>query len=223
MGSDSAGNVFIPSGATNTVKAYAPLCGRLVASFHDQFGVPMDAIPTGGTIYVPSANGVAVCSLSGCSSNLTDASILQITSAGVDAAGNVWAANYNLRFAVALVVWPHATMPGRVVSGYVDTLSPGDILFDKNNVLISVASPFATVTTFNCKANSASCAKTGSFPLRSASNFGALNAANTDFQVADLRLDSIDVYAYPSIAYKYSYDRGFRQGSSPAGVTQIGG
>lgn len=221
IGSDSAGNVYIPGGATNTIRVYAPLCGRIIAKIHDGFGAPMGAIPIANTICAPSTTGVAVCNFSGCTSNLTDASIFQITSAGVDSSGNVWAANYDRRDAIALVVWPRGAMPGRVVSGYAGTLSPGDIQFDKHDVLISVASPFATVSTFDCKIGPATCLKTGSFPLRNASNFGALNAANTDFQVADLRLDAVDVYAYPGFAYEYSYDRGFRQGSSPVGITQI--
>jgi hypothetical protein len=221
LASDAFGDVYVPDGATDTVSEYSPDCGKRLARISDQFGLPSGVLLAGSAIYLPSASGIAVCGRNGCSSNLTDASIFEITSAAVDARGDVWAANYDQRFAISLVVWRRGSMPGHVVSGYSNTLSPGDIVFDKNDTLISIEAPFSTLTTFQCHARSAACAQTGSFPLHGASNFGALNAVNTDFQVADYRADAIDVYAYPTFDFQYSYDAGLKPGFSVVGVAQV--
>jgi hypothetical protein len=221
LASDSAGDVYVPDGATDTVTEFAPGCGRRLARIRDRFGLPSGVLLAAATIYLPSTSGVAVCDFSGCSSNLTDASIFEITSAAVDSRGDVWAAFYDQHAAISLIVWRRGSMPGHRVSGYSNALSPGDIVFDKHDTLISVEAPFATVTTFRCSARAALCAKAGAFPLRGGSNFGALNDANTDFQVADYRADAIDVYGYPTFTYRYSYDAGLKAGFSVLGVAQV--
>jgi hypothetical protein len=218
IGSDASGNVYVPSIAGESVTVYAPHCGSVIATFADKYGSPLGAVVRDNTIYLANENGnVAVCALGGCSSELTDPSIFQMTSAAVDPAGNVWAAYYDQRSAISLIVWRHASMPGHVVSGYVNNPVPGGILFDKHGGLISVA--FGTAFTYGCSARRASCTSTGLKQLQGASNFAALNAANTSIQVTDFSNTSVDVFSYPDFTYSYSYDRGFDAGSSVQGIT----
>ncbi len=105
---------------TNIVNVYAPDCGKLIASLNDPYGNPSGAAVRGGTFYVEDLDGsIPVCTLSGCTSELTNPSIRSGSggSVAVDSFGNVWAAVYDQTFRIALVVWPHAKMPGRVVTG----------------------------------------------------------------------------------------------------------
>jgi hypothetical protein len=229
IASDASGNVYVPTfaGATNIVNVYAPGCGKLIARVNDPYGNPSGAAVRdstsvrGSTFYVEDLDGsVPVCTLSGCSSELTDPSIASgsASSVAVDSFGNVWASYYNQSFAIALIVWPGAKMPGHIVSGYVNTAKPGGIDFDKRDNLIAVDS--VMVRTYTCKARGATCTSTGSFPLQGTSLFGALNRSNTDFQVTDQEHGSVDVYAYPGFSYQYSYNRGSNGGLAPMGITQ---
>jgi hypothetical protein len=119
-----------------------------------------------------------------------------------------------------LIVWPHGAMPGRMMSGYDGTAVPGDLSFDQHNRLISLDTEFLQVHTFKCAVRLAHCIKTGDVALHGKPFFGALNAANSNFQVTNSADNSIDVYAYPGFAYEYSYDRGLRAGYHPEGIAQ---
>jgi hypothetical protein len=218
ISSDTAGNVYVAR-ADGTVRVYPPDCGRVVGTVDTQ-RVAFSVAVRNGTIYVGDSAAVAVCTLRGCSRSLTDASILQLTSAAVDSFGNVWAAYYSQSGAISLIVWQGASMPGHVVRGYINTPVPGDILFDAQDRLVSVASHFSTVFTYSCDAHAASCTNTGKVQLRAASYFGALNRANTNIQITDIRHASVDVYAYPSFTYMYSYNRGLNPNIAVEGITQ---
>ena len=221
IGSDAAGNVYLPNGAVHRVYVRAPGCGPLVGSVDDPFGFPVGVAVHGSTFYVPNTSAnVAVCTLSGCASELTDPSLRQVQNATVDSSGNVWATYYAQNFAISLIVWPRGAMPGRVMSGYDGTVVPGNISFDQLGTLISLDSEFTQVHTFKCVVRTATCTKKGDVTLHGKVFFGALNAANTNFQVTNLADDSIDVYAYPGFAYEYSYDRGLRSGYIPEGIAQ---
>lgn len=223
IASDASGNVYVPTfaGTTNIVNIYAPGCGKLIAHVNDPYGNPSGAAVRGSTFYVKDLDGsIPVCTRSGCSSELTDPSIRSGSGGGVavDCFGNVWASYYNQSFRIALIVWPHAKMPGHIVSGYANTSTPGGIAFDNHDNLLALDS--MVVRTYTCKVRGAKCSRTGSFPLQGKSIFGALNRANTDFQVTDQEHGSVDVYAYPGLSYQYSYNRGPNGGLSPMGITQ---
>jgi hypothetical protein len=221
IGSDALGNVYLPNGDIHRIYVRAPGCGHLIGSIDDPFGFPVGVAVSGSAIYVANESAdVAVCDLTGCSSELTDPSLRQVQNVAVDSSGNVWASYYAQNFAISLIVWPHGAMPGRVMSGYDGTVVPGDLSFDRHSRLISLDSEFLQVHTFKCAVNSAICSKTGDATLHGKPFFGALDAANSDFQVTNLADDSIDVYAYPGFAYEYSYDRGLRAGYHPEGITQ---
>ena len=175
---------------------------------------------SGSTIYVTDAGGVAVCTTSGCPSRLTDTSIRQITGAAVDSHGNVWAAYYTTNIGIALIVWPSGKMPGKSVSGFVNSTTPGALLFDKQDRLVSIVTHFSFLFTYACDAKSAACTNTGEMLLQGASDFGALNRRNDEIQVTDEGNHCVDVYAYPSFQYEYSYNRGLVPGYAVVGIVQ---
>ena len=220
IAADSAGNVYLPDILTSAVNIYAPECGSLIASVADPYGAPLDVAVHGGTFYAAGGQAVAVCTQGGCSTELTDASIFQLETAAVDSHGNVWASYYSNSNGPSLIVWPGGAMPGRIVRGYVNQNTPGGLLFDRRDRLISVQTLFAHVYAYRCDASTARCRNTGTFGLQGGSLFGALNARNSNFQATDYANDSIDVYAYPGFTYEYSYDRGLLSGSAVQGIVQ---
>ena len=54
-------------------------------------------------------------------------------------------------------------MPGHVVSGHVNQNTPGGLLFDAHDNLISVQTRFFHVYIYQCNAASANCTNTGTF------------------------------------------------------------
>jgi hypothetical protein len=220
IAADAAHNVYVPNAGTNSIDVYAPNCGALVRSISDPFSGAVDVTVHGSTIYAAGGTNVAVCTNTGCSSALTDPSIFQLETAAVDSQGNVWASYYDQKFAISLVVWPGGAMPGHVVSGYVNQNTPGDLIFDKSDTLVSIQTRFTHAYVYTCSASKARCANTRTIGLKSGSVFGSLNARNTDIQITDYTNRAVDVYAYPSFAYQYSYSKGLMPGYSVEGIVQ---
>ncbi len=174
----------------------------------------------GAKFYAAGGTHVSSCSVKGCTNNLSDGSIFQLSSVAVDHSGNVWASYYNQSFAPSLIVWVGASMPGRVVSGYVNPNAPGGLIFDRHDSLISVETIFPFAFLYSCNAGTASCINTNTIQLHAGSAFGSLNARTTDIQITDYANDAVDVYAYPSFTYKYSYDNGLMSTYSVQGLVQ---
>ncbi len=220
IAADSAANLYLPNIETSVIGVYAPNCGQLVRAISDPYGAAVDVTLRGGTIYAAGGQTVAVCTTSGCSSSLSDPSIFQLETTAVDSKGNVWGSYYNQRGAVSLIVWPHGRMPGRVASGYVNANTPGDLIFDKNDTLVSIQTRFNHAYVYHCNAATAACTNTATFTLHGGSLFGALNARNTNLQTTNYENGAVDVYAYPSFTYEYSYGRGFMPNYTVQGIVQ---
>ncbi|HVR45584.1 MAG TPA: hypothetical protein VMT95_02900 [Candidatus Binatia bacterium] len=220
IAADPAGNLYLANVQSGAVNVYGPNCGNLVASFIDPYGSDGDVALHGSTIYAVGSQHVAVCTRKGCSGELTDPSILQLETAAVDSKGNVWGSFYNQQGRISLIVWQNGAMPGHSVSGYVNQNTPGGLIFDKHDNLVSIQTRFFHAYAYRCDAAAASCTNTGTFTLHAASLFGAFNARNTDIQVTDYANDSVDVYAYPEFTYEYSYDNGLIKTSSVQGIAQ---
>lgn len=219
IAADPSGDVFLANVQSGTVNVYAPNCGSLIASFTDPYGFDGDVALHGGTIYAVGSQHIAICTRTGCTAKLTDPSILQLETAAVDSKGNVWGSFYDQQGRISLMVWSNGTMPGHSVSGYVNQNTPGGLIFDKHDNLISVQTRFFHAYTYRCDAASASCTNTATFTLHAASQFGALNAKNTNIQVTDYANDSVDVYSYPGFTYEYSY-AGLLKTYSVQGIAQ---
>lgn len=218
---DASGNVYLPNIETGRIDVYAPDCGSRLASVTDPYGADVDVtVGNDGTFFGVGNSHVSVCTTSGCASELADPSILQLETAAVDAFGNVWATYYSQKGAPSLIVWPNGSMPGKPVSGYVNTNTPGDLSFDNTGNLISVQTLFAHVFVYRCSETKATCTNTRTVTLRSGALFGSLNASNRDFQVSDYANNKVDVYSYPAFAFLYSYNRGLKEGYSTQGIAQ---
>jgi hypothetical protein len=220
IAADRMGRLYLPQVSDGTIRIYAPHCGKLLHTVADPGGPDISVAVGGSKFYAAGGTNVSSCSMKSCSSNLSDSSIFQLSSVAVDRSGNVWASYYNQSFAPSLIVWIGGAMPGHVVSGFINPNSPGALLFDRDDNLLSVESPFPFVFLYSCNAQTASCTNTGTIQLQGASNAGSLNAKNTDIQITDYRNDAVDVYAYPSFHYKYSYDAGLQSGYSVEGIAQ---
>jgi hypothetical protein len=220
IAADLAGNLYLPNVETSVIGVYSPNCGQLVRGIADPYGSAVDVAVHGNTIFAAGGQTVAVCTTSGCASSLTDPSIFQLETTAVDSKGNVWASYYNQTGAVELIVWPHGKMPGRVASGYVNANTPGDLIFDKNDTLVSIQTRFSHAYVYHCNAATAACTNAAIFTLHGTSLFGALDARNTNVQITDYGDGAVDVYAYPSFTYEYSYSRGFMPNYSVQGIVQ---
>jgi hypothetical protein len=218
---DAAGNLYLPNISTGVISVYAPNCGRLIGTVTDPYGADGDVALGTNTFYAVGGTHVAVCTMTGCASELTDPSVRQLETAAVDSQGNVWASYYNVAGAPSLIVWPNGSMPGHVVTGYVNQNTPGDLIFDKSGTLLSLQSLFDHVYIYRCDAATATCTNTRTVKLKYGSLFGALNAKNTVFQAADYPNNSVSVYAYPEFKYEYSYNRGLMQGYSVQGIAVV--
>lgn len=219
IAADPAGDLYLPDIAQSKVKVFAPACGPLVGTIHDPYGGPIGVIIQGATIYLADGVGVGVCSMHGCTSHLSSPAITQLSSAAVDLRGDVWGAGYGAS-GITLVVWQGAKMPGHVVSGYIESGTPGDIMFDNADDLVTVDTFFSKAYRFECQLAYFSCTQLVSIDLHGRSNFGALNGTNSDIQVSDLQFDSVDVYSYPNFAYEYSYDASFNN-TAVEGIAQV--
>lgn len=216
---DDSGNVYSPNLETGDINIYAPNCGSLIASVNDPYGADLDvALGPNATFYGVGGTHVSRCTRSGCSSELTDPSIEQLEMAVVDSDGNVWASYYNQNGAPSLIVWLTGSARGEIMSGYVNQNTPGDLMFDKRGRLVSLQTRFTHVYIYDCDAYEAYCFKPKVKNLQAASLFGSLNASNTEFQVTDYANDSVDVYSYPKLKYKYSYSNGLSSNSSVQGI-----
>jgi hypothetical protein len=220
IAADRTGRIYLPQASTGTIRIYAPRCGKLLRTISDPGGFDLSVAVDGAKFYAAGGTHVSSCSVKGCTNNLSDGSIFQLASVAVDHSGNVWASYYNQSFAPSLIVWVRAAMPGRVVSGYVNPNAPGGLIFDQHDNLISVETIFPFAFLYSCNAGTASCINTNTIQLHAGSAFGSLNARNTDIQITDYANDAVDVYAYPSFSYKYSYDNGLMSTYSVQGIVQ---
>jgi len=220
IAADRIGRLYLPHTSTSSIQVYAPRCGKLLHSISDPGGSDISVAVDGVKFYAAGGTHVSSCSVKGCTNNLSDSSIFQLASVAVDHSGNVWASYYNQSFAPSLIVWVKASMPGRVLSGYVNPNTPGALIFDRHDNLISVETIFPDAFLYSCNAATASCINTNTIQLHAGSAFGSLNAKNTDIQITDYANDAVDVYAYPSFTYKYSYDSGLMSTFSVEGIVQ---
>lgn len=220
IAADAKGRLYLPDVSTATIRIYAPRCGKLLRTISDPGGSDLSVAVDGAKFYAAGGTHVSSCSVKGCTNNLSDGSIHQLSSVAVDHSGNVWAAYYNQSFAPSLIVWVGASMPGRVVGGYINPNAPGGLIFDRHDSLISVETIFPNAFLYSCNAATANCINTGIIRLHAGSAFGSLNAKNTGIQITDYSNDAVDVYAYPSFTYKYSYDNGLMSTYSVEGIVQ---
>lgn len=228
LGSDSAGNVYVPAlGRPSTIYVHRAACGSQTVAITDALNEPVSIAVNGSTIYAAglkprkyNGQAVAVCTLQGCTRVLTGPiTVFGLLYIAVDSQGNVWGTDYSASNGIALYLWPHGNMAVKVVGGNIGSGSPGPIMFDQHDTLVMIESQRAAAHTFSCNATTAQCNQTRSVALQSTSPVaGALNASNTDIEIVNSDTHAIDVYSYPAFAYVYSYNRGI---VNPGAITQV--
>jgi len=225
MTTDTAGNLIVPNGGTHSVfvneisNFNQATCSETVASFADPYGQPSDAAVNGGalfhTIYVGNIfdnsgnpGSVSVCTIGGCTANLTNANILELAGVAEDASGNVYASAFDGSSHARLVEFAHGAGGGTLLGGYVNS-SYGGLFFDGAGNLGAIdAFKPALYVYSGCPS---ACHAHGPFPLFGGAIFGHLDATGKYFLAADYPNGQIDVYLYrgtQGIAYVYSFNNG---------------
>jgi hypothetical protein len=219
---DRAGNLWVPDGRANTTTEYAPNCGSAKLTIPDSTGEPADIGFAGKNhVYILNLNNVSgpptvefYNSTNGAQvGTLGDASFKDLFGIGTDRLGNVFVSNLTTKNVGIVVEFRHGKMPGSQLSG-ISLGLPGAPTFDRKNNLIITDWLHETIDVFSPP-------YTGSpttAPLMGSSIWCKLNHKENYLYCGDADHGSIDVYAYPGNAYKYSYTAGLSPSALVTGV-----
>lgn len=217
---DAAGNLWVPSGTgggQGYTQEYAPNCGAAGMRVTDPNGQPADVgFDSKGNIYILNifdANGAAgtvnIYNSSGTmTGSLSDPSFNELIGIGTDSKDDIFVSNRQSNGAANVVEFPGGQMPGTVLSGIVLGL-PGAPQLDRHDNLIITD---WNALTLNVYAPPYSGSPTVT-PMQGLSLWCPLSHSEKRLSCADLGNGSVDVYAYPSGTYLYSYTNGL----SPSG------
>ncbi len=219
IGVDSAGELFVPqvidlSTGQPDVLSFAPNCGAQGATLSGLKGQPAGiAFSSTGTRYVndivgPSskAGNVAVFPKGSTTPSkfLTNSQIFLASGVGVDSKNNLYLSFYSPTSATGIMEFPGGKAPGKALKLANTIGSPGVPVFDSHdNMLISddtavTEDIYAPPYTKNPK----------TFPLKGHSPQCSLDKAQTTLACGDKTNTSVDIYAYPSGKYMYSFNKG---------------
>jgi hypothetical protein len=219
---DRAGNLWVPDGRANTTTEYAPDCGSAILTIPDPTGEPAD-VGFDGTnhVYILNLNNLSgpptveyYNATTGAQlGTLSDPSFNILFGIGTDRLGNVFVSNLTTNNVGIVIEFPHGKMPGTQLSG-ISLGLPGAPTFDSANNLIIADWLRNTIDVFTPP-------YTGSpttAPLMGMSIWCKLNRDQIHLYCGDAGNGSIDVYAYPGNAYKYSYTAGLSANALVTGV-----
>lgn len=219
---DRAGNLWVPDGRANTTTEYGPDCGSAKLTIPDPTGEPADVGFDGkNRVYILNLNNVSgpptveyYNSTTGAQlGTLSDPSFNILFGVGTDSLGNVFVSNLTTNNVGIVIEFPHGKMPGSQLSG-INLGLPGAPTFDRANNLIITDWLRETIDVFSPP-------YTGSpttSPLMGSSIWCKLNHDQIHLFCGDADNGSIDVYAYPGNAYKYSYTSGLSPDALVTGV-----
>ncbi len=206
---DGHGNVWVPDGRANATTEYAANCGAAKLTIADPTGEPADVGFDGkNRVYILNINDISGAPTVeiynttsgkhlGTLSNATFGVLFGIASDGL---GNVFVSNLTGSNVGNVVEFPHGKMPGTPLSGVALGL-PGAPAFDRSNDLIITDWLHETIDVFAPPYDGAP----STAPLQGSSIWCKLGATAKHLYCGDADNGSIDVYAYPGDAYKYSY------------------
>lgn len=229
---DGKGNLIDPDGGSHTVIIFSGpgLCGSEVGSFFDPFGQPTDASSADAVrgeiavanIFGPSAydeaGSISMCTLAGgCTTNLKNSAMYEVTGVAMDKHGNCWADATDGRGTATLTYFARCSGSGEQAAGFVNQYY-GGMDFDRNGNLV-------TVSTFDSKiyvysgCNPACTLVGGPFPMVNEAVYGHLNKKSKAFCTGDFELGQMDVYHYSPNAVKhwYSFNNGLNVNDVPVG------
>jgi len=216
---DPAGNLWVPNGTgggQGYTQEYAPNCGAPLLKVTDPNGQPADVgFDRQHHVYILNifdANGVAgsinVYDRTGSLvRSLTNSTFNELIGIATDSHNNVFVSNRDAQGNATVVEFARGKMPGKLLGGIVlglpgaPTLDRSDnlIITDWNNYTLNVyAPPYTGAPTVT--------------PMAGLSLWCPLDRQETHLFCADLG-GTVDVYAYPSGTYAYSFNNGL----SPSG------
>ena len=222
IASDRAGNLWVPNGRANTTTEYAPNCGSAKLTIADSTGEPADVGFNGkDRVYILNLNNVSgpptVQFYSGANGKqlgtLTDPSFHNLFGLGTDQSGNVFVSNLTSSNVGNVIEFPHGKMPGSQLTG-VSLGLPGAPTFDSANNLIITDWLRETIDVFSPPYSGSPTTA----PLMGSSIWCKLNHGQNHLYCGDADHGSVDVYAYPGNAYKFSYTAGLSASGLVTGV-----
>jgi hypothetical protein len=218
---DRYGNLWVPDGKTDTTTEYTPNCGAAELTITDTDGEPADVgFDRKNRVYILNLTGlyqtptVDVYTAKGAArGSLTDPSFDELFGVNSDNHGNVFVSNLTSSNHGNVVEFKGGKMPGTQLSG-ISLALPGVPAFDSADNLIISDWGRATIDVFAPPYSSAP--KTA--PLMGSSIWCALDHQQQQLYCGDAGHGSIDVYAYPSLKYRYSFTNGLSASALVTGV-----
>jgi hypothetical protein len=221
---DGKGNLITPYGESSTgerivvVWTGPGMCGSELGSFEDPYGQGADATSadaaTGtiavGNIYNTSdtPGSIAICTISGCTADLTSSSMDEVAGVAMDNSGNCWASAVDSSGAATLTYFAGCTGSGQQATGFMNS-DYGGLDIDKSGNIVSLDYSGERMWVYS-GCNPTCTLVGGPFTLHGDSVFGHLNKQSMAFVAGDFSNGEEDVYSYsPSaVTYMYSFDNG---------------
>jgi hypothetical protein len=215
---DGKGALIDPDGGTRTVIVYkAGMCGAEAGSFSDDYGQPSDAsspnaasgtIAVGNIFDTSGAGSISVCTMSGCTANLTNSNMYEVAGVAMDKAGNCYASATNSLGSATMTYFKGCAGSGTAATGWENTYYGGLDIDKKGNIVAIDAFTPAVRIYKGC--NPTCTLVAGPFTLHGDSVFGHLNKKSTEFIAGDYANGEIDVYKYSTkgLTYEYSFNNG---------------
>jgi len=226
---DGKGALIDPDGGTRTVIVYAGpgMCGSMVGSFADNYGQPSDAssadastgtIAVGNIFDTSGAGSISVCTITGCTSNLTNPNMYEVAGVAMANNGDCWGSATNSLGTATLTYFAGCAGSGAAASGWQNTYF-GGLDIDANGNLVAVDAFTPAVRVYS-GCNPACTLVGGPFPLLNDAVFCHLNKQSMTLACGDYALGQIDVYYYSptSLTYWYSFNNGLSPSDDVEGV-----
>ncbi|HEY2475660.1 MAG TPA: hypothetical protein VGI19_12800, partial [Candidatus Cybelea sp.] len=220
---DQSGNLWVPNGTgggQGYTQEYAPNCGAAMLQITDNDGQPADvAFDSHKNIYILSIFGksgapgsVDVYNSGGTLlRNLSDPTFSELIGVASDSHNNVFVSNRQSNGVANVLEFKHGKMPGTVLSAITLGL-PGAPQLDKHNNLIITDWEAYTLNVYAPPYDGSPTVT----PMNGLSLWCPLDRKQTRLYCADTA-GSLDVYAYPSGKYLYSFTNGLSSSGFPTG------
>ena len=209
---DGKGNLIDPDGGTRSVIIFKGpgMCGRELGSFSDPYGQPSDAASANaatGTIIVGNiydnsgAGSISVCTLKGCTANLTNSAMYELAGVALAKNGDCWASAVNYSGDATLTYFKGCTGSGRHATGFENPYY-GGLDIDEKGDLVSISTFDSELYVY--KGCNPRCTVVGGpFSMIEEAVYGHLDKKAKNFVTG--ALDEVDAYKYKPRGLTYSY------------------
>lgn len=226
IGVDATGTLWVPQGGIDQVTTYSRgTCSQSSAILNEPYGQPADiAFGAGGTNYVSDIfnknGGAGLVSVypkgaSAPASTLTDPGIEEADGIAIDRAGDVFVSTYHASTSSSTVVeFKKGKMPGRTLHLTGETEADG-LTFDAHQNLIVADYHQVEIEVY---APPYSGRPVATFPVKGSPSYLKLDSSETSLYVSNSATGSVDVFAYPSGAFRYTVTNGLSQPAFVDGV-----